>query len=101
MYRIMKAACFLLVTLIAAGQVAQAVAQDWEKVELQSTELAPGIWMLYGAGGNHLLAAGPDGALLVDADYSEMSGKLLALVRELTGEGLLRVIVDCHHQLLE
>ena len=67
-------------------------AQDWEQVEFQSLVLAPGMWMIYGAGGNHVLAAGPDDILLVDTDYSEMSGKLLSKVWELAGEGPLRVI---------
>ena len=92
MYRIMKVVWVMCLALILAGQ---AVAQDWDKVEFQSTELAPGMWMIFGAGGNHVLAAGPEDVLLIDADYGQVSDKLLAMVRELAGEGPLRV-VDTH-----
>ena len=60
-------------------------AQNWDAVELHAQALGPGVWMLSGAGGNHLLLAGPDGPLLVDTDYEQVSEKLLALVHELTG----------------
>ncbi|MBU8870016.1 MAG: MBL fold metallo-hydrolase [Gemmatimonadales bacterium] len=76
-------------------QFTSAKAQDWEKIELQSMELAQGMWAIYGAGGNHVLATGPDGVLLVDADYSEMGEKLLAKIQELAGQGPQRVI-DTH-----
>ncbi|TFG49069.1 MAG: MBL fold metallo-hydrolase [Gemmatimonadales bacterium] len=87
--RIAMLLCLALVLAMPAG------AQDWDKVEFLSLELAPSMWMLYGAGGNHVLAAGPEGLLLIDADYAEVSDKLLAKVRELGGEGPLRVI-DTH-----
>ncbi|MCP4291526.1 MAG: MBL fold metallo-hydrolase [bacterium] len=67
-------------------------AQDWEKVELQSLALGENIWMLYGAGGNHVLAVNSDQALLVDSDYSEVSEKLLAIVKELVGQVPLQVV---------
>jgi cyclase len=92
MKRIMQIVPALCLSLILVGT---AVAQDWEKIEFKSDELAPGLWVVYGAGGNHVLASGPDGPLLIDADYTEMGEKLLAKVHELAGDGPLRVI-DTH-----
>ena len=92
MCRTRYAAILGLVALLAAGA---ASAQDWDKVQLKSLEIGDGIWGIHGAGGNHVLLAGPEGALLVDADYAEMSDKLLAKVHELAGEGSL-LVVDTH-----
>jgi glyoxylase-like metal-dependent hydrolase (beta-lactamase superfamily II) len=61
--------------LLAAGA---ALAQDWDRIEFQATELAGGITWLRGAGGNVVLCVGDDGPLLVDADYAQMSEKLIA-----------------------
>lgn len=90
MKRVNPVALALFLLLPAAG-----AAQDWDKIEFQAEELAPALWMVHGAGGNHVLAAAPDGAVLVDADYAEMGDKLLATVQELAGEVPLRVI-DTH-----
>lgn len=85
-----------MVFLLAAGlSAAPASAQEWDRVHLQAVPLAEGAWMIHGAGGNHLLLDGEEGPLLVDADYAEVGGKLLALVAELTGAAPTRVI-DTH-----
>lgn len=86
-----------IVLLAAALLAAPAGAQDWDQVQLQSLDLAEGVWMLYGAGGNHLLLAGggEEGPLLVDADYAEVSAKLLALVTELAGDAP-SLVIDTH-----
>jgi cyclase len=74
----------LVLMILLCGSVASA--QNWDAVEFQAQELSPGVWMLHGAGGNHLLLDGPDGPLLVDTDYEQVSEKLLAKVNELTGK---------------
>ncbi len=90
---------FLCLILLFLAPLASppARAQDWDAVELQARELATGVWMLSGAGGNHLLLDTPDGPLLVDSDYREVSEKLLHLVQELTGRAPGRVILTHWH----
>ncbi len=82
----------LWVFFLSFSFAAQAASQDWEKVELHSLVLGENIWMLFGAGGNHVLAASSEKALLVDSDYTEVSEKLQAKVQELVGDISLQVI---------
>lgn len=85
----------LTTLLLLALSVPAAVAQDRDKMQFHAEELAPQLWMLSGAGGNHVLAADDEGALLVDADYAGMGEKLLAKIAELAPGGALQV-VDTH-----
>jgi len=88
---------WLWVLFLSFSLVTASLAQDWGKVEFQSQELGEKIWMLSGAGGNHILAGSAESALLVDSDYSEVSEKLLAKVHELVGEVPLQVIITHWH----
>ena len=51
--------------------------------------------MLVGAGGNVTVQAGPEGVLIVDTQYAQMSAKLLAAIRTLS-QGPLRYIINTH-----
>ena len=53
-------------------------------MEIQSTEVAPGIYMLVGAGGNLGLSTGDDGAFLIDDQFAPLSDKIMAAIAELT-----------------
>ena len=57
---------------------------DFSEVEIQTTELAPGIYMLVGAGGNLGLSVGNDGAFLIDDQFAPLSDKIMAAIAELT-----------------
>jgi glyoxylase-like metal-dependent hydrolase (beta-lactamase superfamily II) len=86
-------------TLIAAALVlgsAVAVAQrDFSKVEIKPTPLADGLWMLQGAGGNIGVCAGPDGVLLIDDQFAELSDKIKAAVTSLSSQPL-RFVLNTH-----
>ena len=60
-------------------------------------KLADGLWMLTGAGGNLLVCAGPDGALLVDAQYGPLAAKIRAVVDSLSGGRPLRFVLNTHY----
>ena len=57
---------------------------DFSEVEIQTTEIAPGIYMLVGAGGNLGLSVGNDGAFLIDDQFAPLSDKIMAAIAELT-----------------
>jgi glyoxylase-like metal-dependent hydrolase (beta-lactamase superfamily II) len=80
----------LLVVLAAA-----ATAQDFAQIPVRTTQLAPGTHLVQGAGGNMLACAGPQGLLVVDADYLKMSAKLVAPLDSL-GAGPCRLVVNTH-----
>ena len=87
--RHMIAAAALGLALPAAAQVKP------DEVTITSDEAAPGIHVLYGAGGNMALAFGPNGAFLVDDQYAPLSPKIMAKIKELAGRDV-RFLVNTH-----
>jgi cyclase len=88
----------LLALLLLPALAPSAAAQrDWDAAVIQPQRLADGLWMLSGVGGNLLLCTGPDGALLVDAQYAPMAGKIRATVDSLGAAPPLRFVVNTHY----
>ncbi|MEQ1831644.1 MAG: MBL fold metallo-hydrolase [Candidatus Eisenbacteria bacterium] len=86
----------LAAATLVGGAAAAVVAQGrFDKIEVKSEKLADGLWVLYGAGGNIGVRAGADGVLLVDAQYAEMSPKVLAAVKQLSDQPI-RWLVNTH-----
>ena len=73
-----------IAVLAAAAAPVVWAQQDFSAVEIQSTEVAPGIYMLVGAGGNLGLSTGDDGAFLIDDQFAPLSDKIMAAIAELT-----------------
>jgi glyoxylase-like metal-dependent hydrolase (beta-lactamase superfamily II) len=63
---------------------AHAQGQDFSKVEITTTKVAEGVYMLEGAGGNIGLSTGADGAFLIDDQFAPLSAKILAAIRKQT-----------------
>jgi glyoxylase-like metal-dependent hydrolase (beta-lactamase superfamily II) len=96
----MRRLALLLVLLpfLAAGLAPAALSQrSFDAVVITPVKLADGLWMLTGAGGNLLLCAGPDGALLVDAQYGPLATKIRAAVDSLSEGRPLRFVVNTHY----
>lgn len=80
----------VLTGAIVLSLAAAAQAQD-EPLELRSTEIAPGLYMLESAddrftGGNMALSIGEDGVILIDDGIEQVGPELLESIAELTGE---------------
>lgn len=78
--------------LVAGPAPAQ---QDFSKVEIKSTKLADGLWMLVGSGGNLAVSAGEDATFLVDDQFAPLVPKIVAAIRELTPRPV-RFVVNTH-----
>src|SRR5688572_5265640 len=61
-------------------------------VKIETTELAPGIYMLTGRGGNIGLTVGVDGAAIIDDQFADMAPKIRAAVAMLTDKPVQFVI---------
>src|SRR6516165_8002398 len=81
-----KRLCFFAI-LLAATSLASAQEQDFSKVEIRTTRLAEGLYVLQGAGGNMTASVGADGVLLVDTEYAALADKIRAALRGLAGGG--------------
>jgi glyoxylase-like metal-dependent hydrolase (beta-lactamase superfamily II) len=74
--------CGFLLSIACAGA---AFAQDAD-VQVRTEAVAPGIWVLYGSGGNIGVSAGEDGAFLVDDQYAVMTPKVTGALAKITPE---------------
>ncbi len=93
-----RSALLLVLAFLAVAAVPAARAQqNFDKVVITPVKLADGLWMLTGGGGNLLLCAGPDGALMVDAQYAALAPRILAAVGSLGGGRPLRFVVNTHY----
>ena len=58
-------------------------AAGFQQVEIKAEQLAPGVAVLFGAGGNIGVSYGEDGTILIDDQYAPMTGKIQAAVAAL------------------
>src|SRR4029077_14131537 len=90
---------FPLVALAAVALSARAWAQgqgtDYSKIDITAEKVAPNLYMLSGsagldpghqdaAGGRIGVLAGPDGIFMVDAQYAQLTEKVLAAIRQIS-----------------
>jgi glyoxylase-like metal-dependent hydrolase (beta-lactamase superfamily II) len=86
----------LLATTTLAFAAAPAAAQpDLSKVEIRTERLAPGVAVLFGAGGNIGVSYGEDGTIVVDDQFAPLTDRILAAVRKLK-EDPVRFVVNTH-----
>ena len=87
---------FVIVAALVLGAAAAVIAQnDMSKVEIKTTDVAPGIAMLKGAGGNIGVLSGPDGVVLIDDQFAPLSDKIKAAVAKISDKPL-RFILNTH-----
>ena len=104
----MKSAWLLSAALAAASLATSAWSQemDFDKVQMVTEKLGPNVYMLTGsggldpshedaAGGRIGVLAGPDGILMIDAQYAQLSDKVLAAIRKIDN-GPIRFLVNTH-----
>ena len=92
----MKRSLIALATALASTGTAFAQAgPDFSMVDVRATQLAPDFWTLEGAGGTISVLAGPDGVLLVDAQYAPLTDKLVAAIRRFSDKPI-RFLVNTH-----
>src|SRR5580658_5135391 len=95
---------FVLVSVPAARIFAQGI--EYAKIEILTEKIAPNLYILSGsagadpghqdaAGGRIGVLAGPDGILLVDAQYAQITGKVVAAIRKISPEPI-RFLVNTH-----
>ena len=73
----------LLPLFITAGANAN---DHWDSVEVQTVPVSDGIYMLMGEGGNIGVSIGEDGTFAIDDQYEQMSAKITAAIKALSGE---------------
>lgn len=81
--------------LLLAPLGASAQQPDFSKVEIKAQELAPGVAVLFGQGGNIGVSYGPDGTVLIDDQFAPLTDKIVAAVAKL-GARPVKYLVNTH-----
>ncbi len=79
---------------------------DYAKIEILTEKIAPNLYILTGsagadpghedaAGGRIGVLAGPDGIFMVDAQYAQLTDKVVAAIRKISSEPI-RFLVNTH-----
>ncbi len=82
-------AAWLLATAAGAQE------RDFSQVQIQTVQVAPGLAMLVGAGGNIAVVSGDDGVFLVDDQYAPLTEKIRAAVAALSPKPI-RFVLNTH-----
>src|SRR4051812_15131446 len=87
----------LIIAAIAAfaGAGAWAQSTDFSKVQIKTTQIAPNFYTLEGQGGTIGVLAGPDGVLIVDAQFEPLGDKIIAAIKQIS-DGRIRYLVNTH-----
>ncbi len=84
------------IALLALGLTGPVFAQqDFSKVEIKAEQLAPGVAVLFGAGGNIGVSYGEDGTILIDDQFAPLTAKIQAAVTAL-GASPVKFLVNTH-----
>jgi len=95
---------FFLLALVEVAALGQGI--DYAKIEILTEKMAPNLYMLSGsagadpghedaAGGRIGVLAGPDGIFMVDAQYAQITDKVVAAIRKISPEPI-RFLVNTH-----
>jgi cyclase len=91
---------------ISFSAVAQGPGIDYAKIEILTEKIGPNLYLLSGssgadpghqdaAGGRIGILAGPDGIFMVDAQYAQITDKVVAAIRKISPEPI-RFLVNTH-----
>ena len=99
---------FLLVVTaaLALSAIAPSQGTDYSKIEITAEKIAPNLYMLSGsagldpghqdaAGGRIGVLAGPDGIFMVDAQYAQLTDKVVAAIKQIS-PAPIRFLANTH-----
>ena len=80
---------------LSFDQLPEAFGYDFVNTEIRSEEVAPGLHVLFGVGGNVVVSIGDQGVLMVDSQFSRLMPKLQGAITRLGG-GAVDLAVNTH-----
>ena len=92
-YRLYRNFLVFLSILISSG--AQSQEDRYAGVEIKTHQVAPGIYMLVGEGGNIGVSAGADGVFMIDDQFAPLTDRITAAVAALSDQPI-RFLVNTH-----
>ena len=92
-YRLINYLPAILAVLISAGAYSQE--DQFAGVEITTHDVAPGIYMLVGMGGNIGVSVGEDGVFMIDDQFAPLTDKIIAAVAALSDQPI-RFVINTH-----
>jgi len=86
---------FAALTIAGLSFGAFAQQRNFDAVQIKTTQVAPGIYMLEGEGGNIGVSAGEDGVFLIDDQFAPLSAKVMDAVKAISDKPI-RFLVNTH-----
>jgi cyclase len=68
---------------------------DFEKVEIKTTRHSDDLFTLDGHGGTIAVLTGPDGVLMVDSQFAQLTDKIVAAIRKISDQPI-RFLINTH-----
>ena len=104
--RLARQAILFVLAASALSWSVRAQGIDYARIEILTEKLAPNLYILSGsagadpghedaAGGRIGVLAGPDGIFMVDAQYAQITDKVVAAIRKISSEPI-RFLVNTH-----
>ena len=94
MHRALRLA-FIVVGISAAAATGSLAQQDMSDVQIETIQVADGIYMLVGQGGNIGLSIGDDGPFVIDDQFAPLTEKIQAAIATVT-DGTVRFVLNTH-----
>jgi len=83
---------------LSVGLLTQSLqAQDFDAIQITTTPVRDGLYMLQGSGGNIGVSVGADGAFIVDDQFAPLTDKIVAAIAELTDQPVAFVVNSHFH----
>ena len=81
--------------LVLSASVRGQQPPDFSQVQIKTTKIGGNFYTLEGQGGTIGVLAGPDGVLMVDAQFAPLSDKIVAAIKQIS-DGRIRFLVNTH-----
>lgn len=82
-------------TLSAAPSARAQSKEDLAKVQIKSTKLSEGLYVLEGAGGNIALSVGKEGSVIIDDQFAPLTARIRAAAKKV-GAANLKFAINTH-----
>jgi cyclase len=91
----MRSMCAGVAIAMCASVPARAQQTDFSQIQIKTTKVAGTLYALDGSGGTIGVLTGPDGVLMVDAQYAPLSDKIVAAIKQIS-DGRIRFLINTH-----
>ena len=81
--------------MVACLGVQTRAQQDMSQVQIKTNKIASNFYTLDGSGGTIGVLTGPDGVLMVDAQFAPLADKIAAAIKQIS-DGHIRFLINTH-----